>query len=143
MVVFLELGVTEGHSSLKVPGVDLFSNFLGGLNCLHERSSHDLGLADGDHWRWRLRRHLQNSTDGLDTLQSGEQAVVGASWTTSLGVTQHGGSGVQAQSLREDILDGRARNLVELAILCSLGDNNDCAALSTLLTVLWGEKKKS
>lgn len=142
MVVFLELGVTQGHSGLKVLGVDLFSHILGGLNCLHKRSSHDFVLADGDHGRRRLRRHLQNSTDGLDTLQSGEPAVVGASCTTSLGVTQNGGSGVQAQPLREDILDDRARNLVELAILRSLGDNDDCAALSTLLAVLSGEKKK-
>jgi hypothetical protein len=39
--------------------------------------------------------------------------------------------------LRENVLDGRARNLVELAILRSLGDNDDRAALATLLAVLF------
>jgi hypothetical protein len=51
-------------------------------------------------------------------------------------VTQYGGSGVQTKALRENILDLGARNLVELAILRSLGDNNDRAALATLLAVL-------
>jgi hypothetical protein len=58
-------------------------------------------------------------------------------------VTQHGSAGIQAQSLRENVLDGRARNLVELAILRSLGDNDDRAALATLLAVLLFQKKSN
>jgi hypothetical protein len=58
-------------------------------------------------------------------------------------VTQHGGAGIQAQSLCENVLDGRTRNLVELAILRSLGDNDDRAALATLLAVLLFGKKSN
>lgn len=136
VVVFLELRIPQSHGGRKVLCVDLCGDVFGGLNCLHERGSHDLVLADGDNGRWGSGRHLQNGTNGLNTLQSGEPAVVGASRTTSLGVTQNGGSGIQAQALRENILDLGARNLVELAILRSLGDNNDRAALATLLAVL-------
>jgi hypothetical protein len=123
--------------------MDLCGDFFGGLDCLHERSPHDLVLADGDNGGWRGRRHLQDSTNGLDTLQSGEPTVISTSCTTSLGVTQHGSAGIQAQSLRENVLDGRARNLVELAILRSLGDNDDRAALATLLAVLLFQKKSN
>jgi hypothetical protein len=45
--------------------------------------------------------------------------------------------------LRENIFDGRARNLVELAILRSLGDNDDRAALATLLAVLLFRNKSN
>lgn len=141
MVVFLELSVTQSHGGLKVLGMNLCGDIFGCLDGLHERGPHDLVLADGDDGRWRLGRHLENSTNSLNTLQGGEPSVVSTSRTTSLGVTQNGGSGIQAQPLCKDILDGRARNLVELAILRSLGDNDNRAALATLLAVLLGEKK--
>jgi hypothetical protein len=55
-------------------------------------------------------------------------------------VTQNGGSGIQAQTLGKDVLNGRARDLVELAVLRSLGDNDDRTALASLLAVLLFKK---
>lgn len=137
VVVLLEFSITASHSARKVLFFDHLGNFLGLLDGVHQRSAQNLVLANSDDRRWRVGGHLQHGANGLNTLQSGESAVISTSGTTTLSVAENGGSGVQAQTVCEDILDGRARDLVELAVLRSLGDDNNCATLASLFAVLY------
>jgi len=137
VIVFLELGITASHGGRKVLFFDLLGDFLGFLDGIHQRSAQNLVLANSDDGGWRVRVHLQHGANSLNTLQSGKSAVIGAGSTTTLSVAQNGCSSVQAQTICEDILDGRARDLVELAVLRSLSDNNDRATLASLFAVLY------
>lgn len=136
VVVFLEFSITQSHSGREVLVVDLLSDVLGFLHRIHQGSAHDLVLTDSDDRRWRLSVHFQHGANSLNTLKSGEPAIISAGSTTTLGVTQDGGSGIQTQALCEDVFDSRARDLVELAVLRSLGDNDDRATLASFFAVL-------
>lgn len=102
IVISLELSVAHVHRGGKVSLVNFGSNVFGELYSFHERSAHNLVLADSDDWNGRLGRHLQDGTDSLNTLQSGQPTIIGASGTTALGMTENGGTSVQAQTLCED-----------------------------------------
>lgn len=140
VVVLLEFSVTANHGAGEVPVMNLLGDLLSFLHSIHEGSAHDLVLTNSDNGRGRVGGHFQHGANGLNTLQGGKPAVIGAGCTTTLGVTQNGGSGIQAQTLGKDVLNGRARDLVELAVLRSLGDNDDRTALASLLAVLLFKK---
>ena len=136
MVILFELSIALGHRGLKVPGLDLSCDILGGLDCFHKRRPHDFVLADGNDRRRGLWRHFKHSTNSLHTLQGREPAVISTRRTATLSVAQDSGTSVQAKSLCENILDLRTRNFVEMAILRTLGNNYDCTTLASLLAVL-------
>lgn len=136
VVVLLEFSITTSHGGSKVLVVNLLGDLLSLLNGIHQRSAHNLVLANSDNGRGRFSGHLQDRANCLNTLQGREPAIIGASSTTTLGVSQNSSTGIQTQALCKNVLNGRARDLVELAVLSSLGDNDDCATLASLLAVL-------
>lgn len=140
IVISLELSVAHVHRGGKVSLVNFGSNVFGELYSFHERSAHNLVLADSDDWNGRLGRHLQDGTDSLNTLQSGQPTIIGASGTTALGMTENGGTSVQAQTLCEDVFDCGTRDLVELAVLGSFRDDHNSATLASFPAVLFFKK---
>jgi hypothetical protein len=51
-------------------------------------------------------------------------------------VSQHSNSGIQPESLCENVFDRGAGNLVETAVLGTFGDDNDSTTLATFFAVL-------
>jgi hypothetical protein len=51
-------------------------------------------------------------------------------------VSQHSNSGIQPQSLCENVFDLGAGNFVETAVLSTFGDDNDSTTLATFFAVL-------
>lgn len=136
-MVLLEFGITEGHGAIKVLVVNERSDVLGRLDGLHQRRAHNLVLADGDNGRRRVGRHVQDGTNGFHTLQGREPSVIGACCSSSLGVPEDGCSRVETKTLGENVLDRVAGDLVQMTVLGTFGDDDNCATLSTLFPVLF------
>lgn len=135
-MVFFEFGVAQGNGRFKIFGLDTSSYLFRVANCLHQGHAFNLILADSNDRRRCLGCHVQHRSDGFDALQSRKQAVIRASRAASLCVSQDRDTSVQTQSIGQDVLDGCTRDLVQIPILGSFGNNDDRAALSPLLTVL-------
>lgn len=136
-VVFFKFGVPKLHGSIKVLLMDPIGNILGGLDSLHQWCPHDFVLADRDDRGRRRGRHIQDGTHSLHTLKCREPPVICARRTASLSVAQHGHSGIQAQTLGKNVFDGIAGDLVQMTVLRSFGDDDNCASLPTFFPVLF------
>lgn len=102
----------------------------------HERLAGDLVLGDTDDRRRSLGGRGEDGFDGFGSLKSRENSIVRGGVSASLRVSESRDARVEAEAVREDLLDVVRGDRVELAIVGTLGNDYDRLALA-FFTVLW------
>ena len=97
---------------------------------VHERHTSDDVLADADHVGRGIGRCLEERVHVLHALESGHDTVVGAWATATLGMSEASHAGIETKTVGEDLLDGLCADGVEVLVMRTLGDNDDCATLA-------------
>lgn len=134
--VLIKFGTSQLHGCLEVLALNSLGDALGQLDSLHQRLANNLVLDNANNRTGSLGGRVEDSLDGFDTLQSRQHTVVGNGSTTTLDVTKSGDSGVETKLASKQILDLVGRNSVELTVVGSLSNNDNCLSLSELAVAL-------
>ena len=107
-----------------------------------EWDTRNLALADADHVGRGIGRRLQERVHGLHALKGGHDTVVGAWATATLGMSEASNAGIEAKAAGENLFDGFCADGVEVLVMRTLGDNDDCTTLANF-TMLYVRAKGS